>query len=268
VTLEELSARLRTLLPEEYQKSKQDLEPVPMPSAGLKYAADGTVAWDEIWGSFCDLAMAGGPPHKGALLGPGAPADIDAQSNRYEDVVAEICRGITLATDLPADPSPNPGWVRVTCYGETMSGWLLRAITMENVAVRRDGLAIDLPAAPGFRLEKEIKNVITVIAKTSHYWLGHMPRTQKEAIAILFDAMARERPLVEPAGTGEWRGVPCPSVRAAVWQMRALVACNVLSRREQTTLFVPVNATTDPGGAVVAAAMTDVHRLAVAAGML
>jgi hypothetical protein len=268
VTLEELSARLRTLLPEEYQNSKPDLDPVPMRSAGLKYAADGTVAWDEIWGSFCELAMAGGPPHKGALLSPGTPADTEAQPKRYEDVVSEICRGITLATELPADPSPMPGWVRVTCYGETMSGWLLRAITMENVAVRRDGLAIDLPAAPAFRLEKEIKNVITVIAKTSHYWLGHMPRTQKEAIAILFDAMARERPLVEPAGAGGWRGVPCPSVRAAVWQMRALVACNVLSRREETTLFVPVNPTADPAGAAVAAALRDVHRLAVAAGIL
>jgi len=236
-----------------------------MRSADLKYAADGAVAWNEIWGSFCDLAMAGGPPHKGALLGPGALADIEAHSKSYEDVVAEICRGITMATDLPADPSPIPGWVRVSCYGETMSGWLLRAITMENVAVRRDGLAIDLPAAPGFRLEKEIKNVITVIAKTSHYWLGHMPRTQKEDIAILFDAMTRERPLVEPAGAGGWRGVPCPNVRAAVWQMRALVAFNVLSRREETTLFVPVNSTTDPAGAVVASALTDLRQLAAAA---
>jgi hypothetical protein len=169
---------------------------------------------------------------------------------------------------LPADPSPIPGWVRVTCYGETMSGWLLRAITMENVAVRREGLAIDLPAAPHFRLEKEIKNVITVIAKTSHYWLGHMPRTQKEAIAILFATMARERPLIEPADAGGWRSVPCPSVRAAVWRMRALVAYNVLARREETTLFVPVNAMTDPAGTSVATALTEVHRLAGASGIL
>jgi hypothetical protein len=267
IDIDELTARLRTLLPEAYQSSYQELEPVPMRSAGLKYAADGTVAWDEIWGSFCDLAMAGGPPHKGAWLGPGTPDDVEAHAARHEEVVAEICRGITLSTDLPADPSPIPGWVRVTCYGETMSSWLLRAITMENVAVRREGLTLDLPAAPHFRLEKEIKNVITVIAKTSHYWLGHMPRTQKEAIAILFATMDRERPLVEPADAGGWRGVPCPSIRAAVWQMRALVAYNVLSRREETTLFVPVNATTDPAGTAVATALTEVHRLAGASGI-
>ena len=35
--------------------------------------------------------------------------------------------------------------------------------------------------------------------------------------------------------------------------MRALVATNVLSRREGTTLFVPVNAATDPRGTIVAA---------------
>jgi len=30
-----------------------------------------------------------------------------------------------------------------------------------------------LPAGPAFRLDKEIKNVITVVAKTHHYWTEH-----------------------------------------------------------------------------------------------
>ena len=300
-TLEELDRRLRTLLPEEYEKTYEDIEPTPMRSAGLKYAADGTVAWDEIWGSFCDLAMAGGPPHKGALLEAGTPADIDQARDRYDEVTAEIARGITLATELPADPSPVPGWVRVSCYGETMAGWLLRAIVMENVAARRDRIAIDLPAAPSFRLEKEIKNVITVLAKTSHYWLGHMPRSQKQSIEELFTEMAREHGLVEPEGRSDgpidrdhsplvarmtdaihqhtgliaaprqyrgWLGVACPTVRAAVWLMRAAVAANLLSRREGTTLFVPVNSTSDPAGETVIQAVGTIHRLAVARGVL
>jgi hypothetical protein len=293
--LEELGVRLRTLLPEEYQSSYEELQPVPMKSAGLKYAADGSVAWDEIWESFCDLAMAGGPPHKGALLEPGAPEAIDAQPEQYEQVVDEICRGIILATDLQAGPSPVPGWIRVTCYSDTMAAWLLRAITMENVSATCQGLALDLPAAPGFRIEKEIKNVITVIAKTSHYWLGHMPRGQKQSIAMLFAEMARETPLVEPGGwNGEaqaaehhalathmaeaihretglavaphqyrgWIGVACPSIRAAVWLMRATVAHNVLARREDTTLFVPVNVVSDPNGDAVARTVARVHHLA------
>ena len=159
-----------------------------------------------------------------------------------------------------------------------MAGWLLRAIVMENVAARRQGAMLDLPAAPQFRLEKEIKNVITVIAKTCHYWVGHIPRAQQQAIGELFLRMDAETPLLEPAlwsgdpadprcggrtrrgdrardrppprrrTSAGWLGVECESVRAAVWMMRALVASNVLARREGTALFVPVNPTTDPGG--------------------
>ncbi len=292
--LDELTFRLQTLLPEQYQKSFEELQPVSMGSAGLKYAPDGQVAWDEIWGSFCDLAMAGGPPHKGALLEPGSRADIDAHPDRYEEVVAELGRGITLATELPADRSPVPGWVRVTCYSDVMARWLCCAITMENISVQRDGLTLDLPAAPGFRVEKEIKNVITAIAKTCHYWLGHVPRTQKQSIAILFAAMDKESPLVEPDLRSEaaphvedeqlvarvsagilrhtglaaatpryrgWLGIECPSVAAAMWLMRAVVTCNVLSRREGTTWFLPVNSQSDPNGESLLKAATRIHSL-------
>ena len=285
-----LDDRLKILLPEEYRDSYESMEPKPMGSAGLKYDADGGVAWDQIWGSFCDLAMAGGPPHKGALLKPGTESDINAQFGRYDEVAEEICRGIKLVTGLRAYVSPTPGWISVTCHGDAMAGWLLRAITMENVAVRRRGSILELPVSPNFRLEKEIKNVITVIAKTCHYWLGHMPHDQQQAIADLFLALDKESPLIEPARvtadddalaarlaariqketglrTGlprypTWLGIECPSVRLAVWMMRALVASNVLSRREGQVLFVPVNPATDPKGAIVLNAITHVYRLA------
>ena len=294
MALEELDARLKTILPEEYQESYESMEPVPMRSAGLKYDSDGKVAWNEIWGSFCDLAMAGGPPHKGSLLEPGRPGDISAEAARYSEVAEEICRGIMMTTYLEADPSPVPGWVRVTCLSDAMAAWLLRAIVMENVAARGEGLVLDLPAAPHFRLEKEIKNVITVIAKTSHYWLEHMPRAQQRGIASLFGRLAKEAPLVAPAATVDgqeagalsaaierdtglhtsisqyagWLGVECPGVKSAIWLMRALVAGNILSRREGTTLFVPLNHDSDPGGSRVARAVARAHRLASARGVL
>ncbi len=293
--LEELDFRLRIVLPEEYQDSYEQMEPAPMGSADLEYAADGTVAWDEIWGSFCDLAMAGGPPHKGTLLEPATPAEIAARPDRYQEVVEEICRGITMVTDLPARESPTPGWIRATCFSDVMAGWLVRAIVTENVAVRAEGLALDLPASPAFRLDKEIKNVITVIAKTCHYWTGHMPRSQRQAIASLFADLASTSPLVQPAvsadgvrpdadallyaGIGQrihrdtglrashhqyagWLGLECESVNAAVWMMRALVVSNVLSRREGTVLFVPVNPAIDPNGGRVAQAVVRLHSLA------
>ncbi len=266
--LDELDARLRVLLPETYQDSYESMEPAPMRSAGLKFDADGKVAWNEIWGSFCDLAMAGGPPHKGRLLEPGRPEAIAADPDKYEAVVDEICRGITLASELPAAASSIPGWVSVDCYSETMASWLLRAIVMENVAARSDGRALLLPAAPHFRLEKEIKNVVTVIAKTTHYWMGHMPRAQKNAIALLFGTISAASPLIEPADEGGWRGVDCPTVKAAVWMMRAMVVHNVLARREASTLFVPVNPASDPGGVIVARMVRVAHRLAAIRGVI
>jgi sirohydrochlorin cobaltochelatase len=70
---------------------------------------------------------------------------------------------------------------------------------MENVSARFEGMVLNLPAGPGYRLEKEIKNVVTVIAKTCHYWLGHTSAVQHRAIADLFAKMALESPLIQPA---------------------------------------------------------------------
>lgn len=265
--LEVLDVRLRTLLPDEYQDSYESVQPVSMGSAGLKYSLDGKVAWDRIWGSFCDLAMAGGPPHKGTLLEPGRGAEIESLPARYDEVVAEICRGVTMVTELQAQAAPTPGWIRVECLTRPMAGWLLRAIVMENVAARAAGLFLDLPAAPRFRLEKEIKNVVTVIAKTCHYWLGHIPRAQQRAIGDLFASLEEKAPLIVPddARAAGWRGVECSSVQAAVWKVRALVACNVLARREGTVLFVPINPSSDPDGAIVSNAVARVDRLAALA---
>lgn len=293
--LDRLNRLLQTILPQEYQDSYESLQPVSMGSAGLKYDIDGRVAWDQIWGTFCDLAMAGGPPHKGALLEAASSADVDAAPDRYAEVTEEICRGILLATNLDARSSVEPGWIRVGCYSEAMASWLLRAVVMENVAARCEGRRLDVPAGPHFRLEKEIKNVVTVVAKTSHYWLHHMPPGQRQAIAELFLAMEEESPLLEPARAvvggphdgqaalrariGEaverttglpqsphrydgWLGLECRSVRAAVWMMRAIVASNVLSRREGTVLFVPIDPVRDPDGERVAACVASIHGLA------
>jgi hypothetical protein len=103
-----LEDRLRTILPEQYQDCYEDVQPVSMGSAGLKYEHDGNVAWNDIWVTFCDLAMAGGPPHKGILLDPGSQAEIEAEPDRYLHVVKEICRGVMMVTGLAAYPSLIP----------------------------------------------------------------------------------------------------------------------------------------------------------------
>jgi hypothetical protein len=65
----------------------------------------------------------------------------------------------------------------------------------------------------------------------------------------------------------DWLGVDCQSVRLAVWMMRIVVVSNVLSRREGTVLFVPVNPAVDPDGARVADTVVRAHRLALAKGV-
>lgn len=293
---EQAQARLRALLPEDYQETYETIQPVSMGSAGLKFAPDGQVAWNEMWATFCDLAMAGGPPHKGALLEPASRAVVEAAPERYGQVVDEICRGVTMVTDLGAYAAPIPGWIHVDCFSEAMAGWLLRAIVMENVSARSEGLVLALPAGPDYRIEKEIKNVVTVIAKTCHYWTGHMWLPQRRRIAALLAAMTDEAPVVAPALATDgipdghdrafaalaaaiaretglvtsahryvgWLGVECASAPAAVWMMRLLLAANVLTRREGTVLFIPVNPATDPQGESVAGAVARVHRFAAA----
>ena len=291
---------IRTILPEEYQDSYESVEPVSMGSAQLKFGEDGKVAWDDIWDTFCNLAIAGGPPHKGKLLEPASREEIAAKPALYKQVVDEVCRGIRMVTSLSVMPSPIPGWVRVDCGNRGTAGWMTRAIAMENVSAHYEGTTVDLPAGPDFRVEKEIKNVVTVMAKTDHYWLGHMGRAQQREISDLFEAMALETPLIQPAmlnhdldveadmilqrkmsrairesiglGTVQvprpgWIGVDCGSVKTAIWMMRAMVASNVLSRREETVLFLPVNPVTDPEGKIVTQALTRVYGFADAANV-
>lgn len=54
------------LLPPRYRGGR-NVSAAPMRSAPLKYDAEGRVAWGEVWQSFCDLALAGRPPHRGTL---------------------------------------------------------------------------------------------------------------------------------------------------------------------------------------------------------
>jgi len=297
----ELDLRIKTLLPEEYQDCYEDVQPVSMGSASLKLGRDGKVAWNEIWETFCDLAMAGGPPHKGVLLEPGSCAEIDAHPDLYQKVVDEICRGIALTTELVAFRSSVPGWVRIKCTDRGTAEWLVRAIVMENISARLAGTMLDLPASPAYRVEKEIKNVITAISKTCHYWFDHMLEREQKDIEKLLARMETESPLIQPAVSDDgvrperqqllcakisenirqltglrpsndkyagWLGVDCPDVRSAIWMMRAMVASNVLSRREGTVLFVPVNPLSDPDGKIVVRFLATVHGLAVARRIL
>jgi hypothetical protein len=166
------SAQLPDLLPARYRNGKEVCA-TPMGTAPMRYNEVGQVEWDQMWTDFCDLALAGGPPHRGTLLEPVSHEEILAHLKDYEHVIAEIKRGLEIVTGLPVITSKQVGWIGLQCTDEEMALWLLRAIVVENVCIRREGSVLWLPAGPAFQLEKEIKNVITVVAKTYHYWTEH-----------------------------------------------------------------------------------------------
>ncbi len=168
-----LSEAPSAMLPPRYRGGTA-VSAAPMGSASMRYDDTGQVAWDRMWTDFCDLALAGGPPHRDALLEPVTPDEARADPAAYERVAAEIERGLRLVTGLSTVRGKSPGWVGLCCGDGEMALWLLRAIVVENISVRREGPILFLPAGPAFRLDKEIKNVITAVAKTHHYWTEHL----------------------------------------------------------------------------------------------
>jgi len=193
--LRELDRKINDLLPPQYQGRYEEVSARSMGTAPLQFGPDGRVAWDEMWTTFCDLALAGGPAHRGTLLEAVPTTEALAEPEKYQAVVAEIERGIKLVTGLPVVPSKIPGWVAIRCDSEDMAIWLMRAIIVENVMVRREGDVIYLPAGPQFTVKREIKNVVTVVAKTCHYWTAHLvARRRPGGSASIAPALATSAP--------------------------------------------------------------------------
>lgn len=149
--------------------------------APIRDNADGTAAWDEMWDTFCILALDGGPPHRGTPLR--ADPESDTESEGYRCVIAEIVRGIGLVSGLRAAPAA-PGWIAVECPTAGMARWLADAIGEERVEARATGTTLLVPAGAHYTLTGEIKNVIAAVAKTTHYWREHLPIDVRQALEV------------------------------------------------------------------------------------
>ena len=145
----------------------------PMASADLVFGDDGRVAWDRIWTDFCDLALAGGPPHRGTMLDAPTIEAVVADLTNYEIIRGEIGRGIALTTGWPVDQDAPIGWIGLVCPDREAAKWMARAILAENVATRTAEALVLVPAGPAFELKGETKNVVTAVAKAWHYWAKH-----------------------------------------------------------------------------------------------
>src|SRR5262245_57074948 len=155
---------------------RREYAPVPrqaqaMSSAPFLWRDDGRPDWRGMWTTFCEVALYGGPPERGresALRRPvGRLASADGE------MLAEMRRGIWETTGLYAELA-EPGWLAVTCESPTMAAWMCAAIILENVTARVDDDRLLLPAGPGYTLKDEVKSIITVVAKTHHYWSAHV----------------------------------------------------------------------------------------------
>jgi putative FmdB family regulatory protein len=198
-------AALRAILPPRYQ-GEASVNSAPMGAADLVYDAAGEVAWGEIWEGFCDLAIAGGPPHRSDLLEPATRDAVEAAPDAYARVLDELTRGLRLITGWPIAHDVAPGWIGLVCPDEEAAIWLLRAILSENIAARRENATLFLPAGPAFTVEKEIKNVITVVAKTHHYWTEH--------IAALTEGQGMVTQAITPVQSQQTATMPDPASAA------------------------------------------------------
>ncbi len=274
-----LEAAINAFLPPRYVGCYEEVPPSSMGSASLKYDREGRVAWGEIWTTFCHLALAGGPPHRGRWLPGVTTREAEARPAEQQSVVAEIKRAIRLSSSLRAIEDAPAGWVGIRCEDQDMAAWMVRAIVAENVCARHEGSILYVPAGPDFRLEKEVKNVVVCVAKSCHYLLDHVEPEERPrglnlhvlqppapddlasnagAYQAAAEKMAQDFQIlaglaVSPAAAAGWLGFECASEEMAVWMQRAVIAKDVLARRENATLFIPV--------CLVPAASTDGDRL-------
>ncbi len=149
-----------------------------MSSAPFVYREDGRPDWGAMWTGFCELALYGGPPHRGEA--DALHSVVDGLPVAGFDAIAEIRRGIYETTGLFSEVA-EPGWLAVTCHSKKMAAWLAASIILENVDARCDEERLLVPASPAFTLKNEVKSVITVVAKCNHYWQAHLAAREAAA---------------------------------------------------------------------------------------
>jgi sirohydrochlorin cobaltochelatase len=157
-----------------------ELKNIPMASAPFVYNDDGSVAWEKMWEGYCDLAIEGGPAHRDSLLKSKGTAN-NVADEKYIWAIDEILRALRLITPYRVEHA-GPGWIRLQMKTGHKANLFKTVIEKENVEARQEGKILFVPVNDDFTLEKEIKNVVTVVGKAQHYWSRH--RTWGEKFVI------------------------------------------------------------------------------------
>jgi sirohydrochlorin cobaltochelatase len=103
------------------------------------------------------------------LLQPSCPSEVRAASSDYQCVVEAIEAGVKKQTALQPVPSLYLGWIGVQCPELAMAVWLMRAVIVENILVRREENVLYLPAAPRYSAE-DSRRVVDTLANALRLW--------------------------------------------------------------------------------------------------
>ena len=174
---------LRDALARDAQVRRRELTPPARPdpaqamsAAPFLWQEDGRPDWGSMWTTFCELALYGGPPQRGPRSALRAPSGAAAGSDAA--MLAEMRRGIWETTGLYAEAG-GPGWLAISCHTPTMAAWMCAAIILENVDARVEDDRLLVPAGPDYELKDQVKSIITVVAKTHHYWQAHLAGAER-----------------------------------------------------------------------------------------
>ena len=147
-----------------------------MSSALFLWQEDGRPDWGSMWTTFCDLALYGArrSAEPTAHCGPHTAPRRARTARCWRRCGAASGRRRGLYAE-----SGEPGWLAITCESPTMAAWMCAAIILENVDARVDEDRLMLPAGPDYELKDQVKSIITVVAKTHHYWQAHIAGAER-----------------------------------------------------------------------------------------
>ena len=81
-----------------------------MASAPFVWRRDGRPDWGAMWTTFCDLALHGGPPQRGALQALRGPSVDDRAARSAPEIAAELRRGIEETAGLGVEAEQYIAW--------------------------------------------------------------------------------------------------------------------------------------------------------------
>lgn len=182
VAFQKILRQIDNMLPPRYQGKVDPVLKKTIARPEIIVSKSGSVQWKKMFGlddnQIGELALAGGLSTSNELLEAVNPEDCTNQWERYGAVLQQIGAGIQSVTGLKIVESHTHGWIGVQCDSEEMAIWLVRAIIVENVMVRREGDVLFLPAGPHFSLNDEILVVVSVVVKTWRFWIEHITAKQ------------------------------------------------------------------------------------------